>query len=152
MSSRFLHKHRTPEEKVWMDERLTYVRGCQRDEDLGQLEVGSVVKLAWRGGGWGGGHSRGKELSIAIGLQHQPGHLPGEVVGSPSWLSLGRVWAVRGLSVNEVLGLFASKCPDLFQAPWPLMGSGPHALGVLLKLATAFQGCVGSTSRMGEAY
>lgn len=53
VSSQFLHKHRAPEEKAWMDERLTYVRGYQRDEDLGQLEVGSVVKVAWRGvGAW----------------------------------------------------------------------------------------------------
>lgn len=48
VSSRFLHKHRAPEEKAWMDERLTYVRGSQRNEDLGQLEVGSVVKVALR--------------------------------------------------------------------------------------------------------
>lgn len=73
------------------------MRGYQRDEGLGQLEVGSVVKIV---GVW----QRERTLK-SNWAPASPGHLPGEVVSSPSWVALGKAWAIRGLSVNEVMSL-----------------------------------------------
>lgn len=145
------------------------MRGCQRDEGLGELAVGPLVQVTWR---------RVCALTAerkcpptARGLQHGPGHLPGEVVSSPSWetrwhnpeelLSASlweRAWAVRGLPVSGVLCLSCfsmSWSLPSYQAPWPLSvcvcvlrarGRGGVSClpwGVLLNLATTFQRCCG---------